>query len=51
MKPTVITTEKSMHDMAKNYGDKGKAIISRISEDFYLIRLNGDDYRHKRGDK
>lgn len=51
MKPTVITTEKSMHDMAKNYGDKGKAIISRISEDFYLIRLNGDDYRLKRGDK
>jgi DNA replication protein DnaC len=51
MKPTVITTEKSMQDMAKNYGDKGKAIISRISEDFYLIRLNGDDYRLKRGDK
>ncbi len=49
MKPTVITIENSMPEMTHNYGDKGKAIISRISEDFRLIRLNGNDYRQNRG--
>lgn len=48
MKPTVITTEKPMSEMTLHYEDKGKAILSRISEDFFLIRLNGEDYRQRR---
>lgn len=48
MKPTVITTEVCMADMAAQYQEKGKAILSRISEDFKLITLDGDDYRLKK---
>lgn len=49
MKPTVITTEGNMSSLKENYGEKGKAIISRLIQDFYLIDLSGDDYRQKRG--
>lgn len=48
MKPTIITIETPMSQLGKNYGEKSKAILSRISEDFCLIRLNTDDYRFKR---
>lgn len=48
MKPTVITTEQPMSAMTSHYGEKGRAILSRISEDFCLIRLNCDDYRLRR---
>lgn len=51
MKPTIITTEKPMAAMTSHYDDKGKAILSRISEDFYLIRLNGKDYRQRRANE
>ena len=51
MKPTIITTEKPMSSMTSHYDDKGKAILSRIAEDFYLIRLNGSDYRTRRSDE
>lgn len=51
MKPTIITTEKPMAAMTSHYDDKGKAILSRISEDFYLIRLNGNDYRQRRANE
>jgi DNA replication protein DnaC len=51
MKPTIITTEKPMASMTSHYNDKGKAILSRISEDFILIRLNGEDYRQRRSNE
>lgn len=48
MKPTVITTEGNIASLKENYGEKGKAIISRLTQDFILIKLNGEDYRQKR---
>lgn len=51
MKPTIITTEKPMAAMTSHYDEKGKAILSRISEDFFLIRLNGSDYRQRRANE
>jgi len=51
MKPTIITTEKRMSEMTSHYEEKGRAILSRISEDFSLIQLNGEDYRKKGGKK
>lgn len=48
MLPTVITTEKFMSNMTEHYGERGKAILSRISEDFSLIELKGEDYRKRR---
>lgn len=51
MKPTIITTEKSMAAMTSHYDEKGRAILSRISEDFFLIRLNGNDYRIRRANE
>lgn len=48
MKPTVITTEGNIASLKENYGEKGKAIISRLIQDFYLINLSGNDYRQKR---
>lgn len=51
MKPTIITTEGSMAAMTSHYDDKGRAILSRISEDFFLIRLNGNDYRQRRANE
>lgn len=48
MLPTVITTEKTIETMTEHYGDKGKAILSRMSEDFRFIELKGEDYRKRR---
>lgn len=47
MKPTVITTENDIPTLRKNYDEKGKAIISRLCEDFILIKLTGEDHRLK----
>lgn len=47
-KPTIITTENSIENLLNNYTDKGKAIISRLCEDFILVKLTGKDYRTKR---
>ncbi len=46
-KPTIITTENSMKNMTTHYKEKGKAIQSRIEENYILITLNGDDFRQK----
>lgn len=45
--PTIITTEGSMCTMTAHYKEKGKAIQSRLEENFILITLDGDDYRQK----
>lgn len=45
--PTIITTENSMKNMTAHYKVKGKAIQSRITENFVLITLDGKDYRQK----
>lgn len=47
MKPTVITTEGTIEDLKNKYNEKGKAIISRLIQDFIFIKLIGDDYRKK----
>ena len=43
--PTIITTEGSMQTMTAHYKEKGKAIQSRLEENFILITLDGKDYR------
>ena len=48
MLPTVITTEGTIEAMTSHYENKGKAILSRICEDFRFIELNGEDYRKRR---
>lgn len=56
MKPTIITTENGLEDIRKNYVitindqiiDRGKSIISRLTEDFIYIPLTGSDYRQRR---
>lgn len=56
MLPVIITTENSLADIANNYKtivngqqlDRGKSIISRLTEDFIYIQLTGEDYRQKR---
>ncbi|MEI7474715.1 MAG: ATP-binding protein [bacterium] len=48
MKPTIITTENDIDTLEKNYNNKGRAVISRLTQDFFLIKLNGEDYRKKR---
>lgn len=56
MKPTIITTENGLDDIRKNYIvkdgdqiiDKGKSIVSRLTEDFIYIPLTGEDYRQRR---
>lgn len=56
MKPTIITTENGIEDIRNNYvvkdGDKlidrGKSIVSRLTEDFIYIPLMGNDYRQRR---
>ena len=45
--PTIITTEGAMSTMTAHYKEKGKAIQSRIAENYILITLNGEDYRQK----
>lgn len=48
MKPTIITTEGTIDDLKKNYGNRGNAIISRLIENFILVKLTGNDYRKKK---
>lgn len=51
MKPTIITTERKIGEMTLHYAEKGKAILSRILENFKLIILDGEDYRQRRSDE
>lgn len=56
MKPTIITTENGLDEIRKNYItvvngqtiDRGKSIISRLTEDFIYVPLTGGDYRQRR---
>ena len=48
MRPTIITFEKGLNSLETNYGDKSKAIISRLTENFNLIVLDGEDFRMRR---
>lgn len=56
VKPTIITTENGIDTLKNNYKfitngitqDRGKAIISRLLQDFIYIVLNGEDYRQRR---
>ena len=56
MKPTIITTENGLDEIKRNYVttvngttiDRGKSIISRLTEDFIYIPLTGDDFRQRR---
>ena len=56
MKPTIITTENGLDEIKRNYIttvngvtiDRGKSIISRLTEDFIYIPLTGEDYRQRR---
>lgn len=56
MKPTIITTENGLDEIKKNYTttvngvtiDRGKSIISRLTEDFIYVPLTGEDYRQRR---
>jgi len=48
MKPIIITTEKDILSLKNNYDKKGKAIISRLCENFILVKLTGNDYRQMR---
>lgn len=56
MKPTMITTEEGLDDIKNNYKvvvngkekNRGKAIASRLIEDFIYIPLTGEDYRQRR---
>lgn len=56
MKPTLITTEDGIEELENNYKvavngvvkNRGKAIISRLIQDFIYIPLTGEDYRQRR---
>ncbi len=48
MKPTINNNRRTIDDLKKNYGNRGKAIISRLIENFILVKLTGDDYRKKK---
>lgn len=56
MKPTIITTENGLADISINYItkidgkeiDRGKSIVSRLTESFIYVQLTGEDYRQKR---
>lgn len=48
MRPTIITIENGLNSLESNYGEKSKAIISRLTENFNLIVLDGQDYRQMR---
>lgn len=42
---TIITTEGSLEDLEQKYGGMGKAILSRLTHDFKLIKCSGPDFR------
>ena len=44
-KPTIITTENSIEDLKNNYSENGKAILSRLKENFISVAMIGQDYR------
>lgn len=54
---TIITVEEDIDEINKLFTmsingeikNKGKSLISRLTENFIYIRLTGDDYRHQRG--
>ena len=56
MKPTLITTEDGIEDLKNNYEilingkkkNRGKAITSRLIQDFIYIPLTGEDFRQRR---
>jgi len=57
IKPTIITSNYTMQELeqkynawSKDYGEKdvGSAIISRLREMCYFIKLEGEDYRERR---
>lgn len=55
MKPTILTTENGIKEIRKNYItqvngqiiDRGKSMISRLTEDFIYIALTGEDFRQR----
>lgn len=59
MKPLIITTENTMDDIQENYTinvngkiiDRGKAIVSRLKEDYECVNMIGEDYRQQKGDE
>lgn len=56
MKPTLITTEDGIEELKNNYKvtvngkekNRGRAITSRLIQDFIYIPLTGEDYRQRR---
>lgn len=46
-KPVVITTNMTSEELKKRYGDKGEAIVSRITEMCKPIKMVGEDWRLK----
>lgn len=44
-KPTVITTENTIDYLEAQFGDNGKALMSRLCSNFTLIKCTGEDYR------
>ncbi|MCD7740347.1 MAG: ATP-binding protein [Candidatus Gastranaerophilales bacterium] len=56
MKSTILTTENGIEEIRKNYItqingktiDRGKSMVSRLTEDFIYIPLTGEDYRQRR---
>lgn len=56
MKPTIITTENGLDEIKRNYTttvngitiDRGKSIISRLTENFIYVPLTGEDFRQRR---
>lgn len=56
MQSTIITTENGLEEIKRNYIttvngvtiDRGKSIVSRLTEDFIYIPLTGEDYRQRR---
>ncbi|MCD8025172.1 MAG: ATP-binding protein [Candidatus Gastranaerophilales bacterium] len=57
--PTIITTEGNLKDLEDNYKieidekivNKGKSMVSRLTESCFLAVLDCDDYRKKAGTK
>ena len=43
---TIATTEGSLEDLEQKYGEMGRAIISRLTHDFKLIKCIGPDFRN-----
>lgn len=55
--PTIITTEGALNDLENNYiveingkrVNKGCSMISRLTESCFLVAMQGEDYRAKKG--